>query len=637
LGHSLLDDPVRILKDISDCLVSVQNRLIQETHPVLNERFSVKNSIEIRFNGLPLVDNVVYNRIPTLLAQGKLMMVTGTVIRTSAPRMIETEAEFECIRCKKTFVMKADHAQYGIVPKPAVCDALIDGQSCNSVKFNKTFSSNISGCEDYQEIRLQESSSSLDIGAVPRTLSVILTADLVDACRPGDTVSLVGWLDSRWKAVKVGLKAELECYFFANNISVNNRHYIDPDTAIDFAAHIRDFWSNYNANRLEGRNIIVNSFCTQIYGMFLPKLAVLLTLIGGCLADEDEINENRTGARSHRREGHILLVGDPGTAKSQLLTYAARISPRAVVTTGSGSTNAGLTVTAVKEGTGWTLEAGALVLADRGICCIDEFNSLRPNDRTAIHEAMEQQTLSVAKAGLVCKLNTRCSIIAACNSKGKFEEGESISSNTALASPLLSRFDLILVLLDRRSEEWDLQLSGAILDAACNSTRRATQVDVSLWDLEMLKSYINFTKHQGRPIMGDEARLIISRYYQMQRGGGSRDAARTTVRLLEGLIRLAQAHAKLLFQTEILPHDALAAIILMESSLQTQSILGIKPDLYDGAPEDPMKQWQDQKRNLYEKLKINTSVFQKNDMQIDADLQAEVDEILCSWAPTQYR
>ncbi|XP_037071746.1 LOW QUALITY PROTEIN: DNA helicase MCM9-like [Pollicipes pollicipes] len=450
--------------------------------------------------------------------------------------MLETRAYYTCNKCKHPFTVTAEYEQSyqseraRSLSEPEAVAALAPA---SRPPRPPTSAWRHHQARDYQEIRLQEQVQKLDVGKIPRGLCVVLEDDLVDSCKAGDDVIITGTVRQRWRSAVRGSPPDIEMTLHANRVFVNSEQRTSLLLTDERRRQFDEFWRRYRHDPMGGRNRILQRFCSQIYGLYVVKLAVALTLVGGVRRSD--------GTSSTRGEPHLLLVGDPGTGKSQLLKYAARLCARSVLTTGIGSTSAGLTCAAVKEGAEWQLEAGALVLADGGVCCIDEFNSVREADKTSIHEAMEQQTISVAKAGMVCKLNTRCSIVAAANPRlpVDWESGCDVLPRLGLGSPLLSRFDLILVLKDAGSRGWDKLVSGYILsglDPLAGAEPTAAAAD---WSLETLQAYLAHVR-----------------------------TLQTTVRLLESLLRLAQAHARLRCSdggAQLC--DAVVAVTLMEASL----------------------------------------------------------------------
>ncbi|GFQ73709.1 DNA helicase MCM9, partial [Trichonephila clavata] len=433
-------------------------------------------------------------------------------------------------------------------------------------------------CKDYCEIKIQQQFNTLTVGSVPRSMWVILEDDLVDSCHPGNDVNISGILIQRWKPLSRGNFINIDLVLYAHNVE---------------AHEFGKFWLENQSDPLKGRDFILSSICPQVFGLYIVKLAVALILAGGV--------EKKDENSRIRGDLHLLLVGDPGTGKSQFLKFASKICMRTVLTSGIGTTNAGLTVSAVKESGKWQLEAGALVLADGGLCCIDEFSCIKEQDKTCIHEAMEQQTISVAKAGLVCSLSTKCSILAATNPKGKYDENLSLSENTALASPLLSRFDIILVLLDTYDEKWDKMVSGYILEGQSFVDQNPKK---SFWSLSKMRSYFNMIRYIN-PKMNPSCEKVLQTYYRRQRGLEGRNFARTTPRLLQSLIRLAEGHARLMFRDEVLIIDAVIAIILMESSMSGSAVLDGLTTLHTSFPEDPISEYNMKAKTVLELLELD--------------------------------
>lgn len=603
LSDLLLQQPARTLQLFDDAIVDYQNETIECSESAM---MNLKPFAHARVHSLP---TGVELRKPTISCvrtedAGRLISVTGTVTRAAAVRMLHSERKVECAKCGAVHKVKAELERRNEIVLPAECGSASGARVCTSAKFNDLEHDEV--CVDYQELRVQEQVQKLGIGCIPRSMTVVLENDLVDVAKPGDDVRITGVVVRRWRPPRADARIDVELVFRANHVVVCNQ-LIGAGLVTDEACRQFDgYWARHGRrySRFAGRDLLLRAVCPELKQLFWLKLALMLTLLGGVT------RVDATGQKV-RGESHLLLIGDPGTGKSQALKFASGLSARSVVTTGIGSTSAGLTVTATKDSTGeWSLDAGALVLADGGVCCIDEFETMKEADRTTIHEAMEQQTLSVAKAGLVCKLRTKTTIIAATNPKGKAPGGGfDLSANCGIASPLLSRFDVILLLRDEYDPHFDADIADFILardrdpdrDPAAAAlgvpAREGEDADLpecephappawrppdrppgaperdertvmeggDRWDEATLRAYLECARRKLEPVMSAQAERVLSDYFERQRQAEGRHVARTTIRLLESLIRLSQAHARLMWRSVVVVSDAVYAIAMIEA------------------------------------------------------------------------
>jgi len=483
---------------------------------------------------------------------GRLVMVEGIVVRSTPVRPMVMQAAFKCKRCGEITPVN----QTGqFVKAPFACS----NPSC-AAKGPFDFVQEESAFIDSQDLRLQERPEDLPPGQLPRTLNAKLVgSEIVDVARPGDHVSIVGVVRAFAPARPgVGKLRTFILFQDVNSIEVLGK---EPETSLpspEEEEKILDIAKDPWIHRK-----IISSIAPSIYGYDHVKEAIMYLLFGGVQKTLPDI--------SIRGEINSLLVGDPGTAKSQLLQYVARIAPRGLYTSGRGTTAAGLTAAVIRErGGGMTLEAGALVLADKGIACIDEMDKMRPEDRVAIHEAMEQHTVSVAKGGIVATLNARTAILAASNpTLGRYEPHRTVAENISLPVTILSRFDLIFVLRDVPNKESDIKMSAHILEI---HRKGLSPVEPPI-QVDLLRKYISYAKGI-RPTLTPEAIQRLNDFYLAMRSASEAEGSPVaiTARQLESLVRIAEARTRSALRKEVSAEDAEAAIAIMKKSLEEVGI-----------------------------------------------------------------
>ncbi len=476
----------------------------------------------------------------------KLTLVDGIVVRTSQVHPKIVQATFRCRKCLE--IIRED--QSGELMRGP-------GSACPNCQQKTAFEllEEQSKFKNTQEARIQERPEDLPPGQLPRYLDVRLEEDIVDTARPGDRIALTAIV--RAERQFVGEKGKLRTfnlYLEANYIDVVGKETELVQITLEDEKRILEAAQDPWIDRK-----LVHSIAPSIYGYEDIKEAILYLLLGG-------VPKLLSDGVSIRGDSHSLIIGDPGTAKSQLLQYVARIAPRGLYTSGRGSSAAGLTAAVLREKTGgMVLEAGALVLADKGIACIDEIDKMLPVDRVAIHEAMEQQTVSVAKGGIVATLNARASVLAAGNPKlGRYDPFLNVGENINLDVTILSRFDLIFLLRDEANSERDARMAEHIL--ALHKTR--TNPEAAPFEPDFLRKYISYAKRLNPVLTPEAMKELLDFYLKMRSKGGTKTVAvAITPRQLEALVRLSEARARAFLRDHVKVEDARSAIRLVNVSM----------------------------------------------------------------------
>ena len=475
-----------------------------------------------------------------------LIWSKGILVRSSGIRPKLIKATFECLVCGSRFEIIQLTSR---IKWPKFCT----NKRCKAkAQTDFRLISKNSEFIDWQSIMIQEIPEDLPPGRIPRSVQAVLTYDLVDTVKPGDRIKLMG----TFKSVLAQSTNSNNSTLFKTYIDVN---FIDSedktDDIVDLSKEDKKKIENLSKEPMIQRKI-GRSIAPNIYGRDQLKLACALSLFGGT-------KRKKPGGGYKRGDIHILMVGDPGTGKSEILKGAIEVSPRGIYTSGKGSSAVGLTAAVIKENeTGqMNLEAGVVVLANGGVAAIDEFDKMDTADRSALHEAMEQQTVSIAKAGIVATLKAQTAIIAAANPySGRYDRYKTPTQNIRLPPALLSRFDLIFIVVDRPDAAADAQMAEFILKNSMTEPEDSLdETDEVLAPIptNLLKKYIKYAKRTCHPVLTNDSKEKIKEFYLELRGQYDSEDAIISIlaRNLDALVRLSEAHAKMALREKVLKDD----------------------------------------------------------------------------------
>ncbi|TFK41310.1 MCM-domain-containing protein [Crucibulum laeve] len=620
LAHAIQDRPADVLPLFENAATKAARTILFPTTNSEERREAAAQSIPKVQVTLRSSLNLLQFRELTANTMNKLVRIPGIVISASVLSSRATKLVLQCRACGSTKIIYPQGGMGGIGSGgdrglPRVCDAPEpEGQGKKDCPMDPyLIIHSKSTFADQQTLKLQEAPDMVPVGELPRHMLLSADRHLTGKVVPGSRVIATG-IYSTFQSAKnknAGPAALRQPYLRVVHLELSSPAsgggsnpfgvQFTPEEEEEFGEMARSdgFYERF-----------AKSVAPSIFGSLDIKKAITCLLFGGSKKVLPD------GMRL-RGDINVLLLGDPGTAKSQLLKFVEKVAPIAVYTSGKGSSAAGLTASVQRDSVSreFYLEGGAMVLADTGVVCIDEFDKMRDEDRVAIHEAMEQQTISIAKAGITTVLNSRTSVLAAANPVfGRYDEGRSPGENIDFQTTILSRFDMIFIVRDEHNEARDMQIAEHVMNIHMNRPNQPEENGdgVGEIDLDKMKRYIAYCKSKCAPRLSADAQEMLSSHFvslrkqvqQVERDNDERSSIPITIRQLEAIIRISESLAKLTLTPVVQNHHVEEAIRLFKFSTMDAVSAGSADGLSRGELNEEMTRIE---RELKKRLPVGWS------------------------------